>query len=244
MPAPDFSPKTIELLAFRSSLICNNPLCGTLTVGPSDASGPLKLKLGEAAHIRAARRGQARYDESMTDDQRASFDNGIWLCANCHRMVDKNMGTDFPVDVLADWKRSHEAVIRSLLHSHRSPLPLLRRFTEEGAIAQEAVDILEQHGALFVDLIYEVDSHVLISIEHLRADLARLPRKVRYDSRLKDLLKDLVNEVRGFMNRTSRFQGNVLSELPALRSRTGIHLLRLRDEFGCKVRGPINRIIP
>jgi hypothetical protein len=244
MTAPDFSPVTRDLLAFRSSLICNNPKCGALTVGPSDASGPLKLKLGEAAHICAARQGRARYDETMTDEQRASFDNGIWLCASCHTMVDKNMGTDFPIEVLVSWKESHEAVIRSLLHSHRSPLPLLRRFTEEGAIAQEAVDILEQHGALFVDLIYEVDSHVLLSIEHLRAELARLPRNVRYDSRLKDLLKDLVNEFRDFMNRTSKFQGNVLSELPSLRARVGIHLLRLRDDFGCKVRGAISRIIP
>lgn len=82
MTAPDFSPKTIELLAYRSSLICNNPKCGTVTVGPSEDSGPLKLKLGEAAHIRAARQKQARYDENMTDDERASFDNGIWLCAS------------------------------------------------------------------------------------------------------------------------------------------------------------------
>jgi hypothetical protein len=159
-------------------------------------------------------------------------------------MVDKNMGAEFPTEVLVEWKKSHEAVIRSLLYSHRSPLPILRRFTEEGSIAQKAVDILEQHGALFVDMIQEVDSHVMLSIEHLRAELKPFPGKVRHDIGLKELLKDLVGEIRDFMNRTSRFPGNVRSELPALRSRIGIYLLRLRDEFGCKVRGPISRIIP
>lgn len=244
MASPDFSPKTRELIAFRSGLICNNPRCGTLTIGPSDASGLLVLKIGEAAHIRAARPGQARYDVAMTDDERAGVDNGIWLCASCHTLVDKNMGVDFPVEMLNQWKESHEAVIRSLLHSHRSPLPLLRRFAEEGAVAQDAVDILEQHGALFVDLVYEVDSHVILSIERLRSEMSSLPGKIRYDSRLKDLLKDIVSELRDFMNRTSRFPSSVRTELPALRCRVGIHLLRLRDEFGCKILGPISRIIP
>jgi hypothetical protein len=174
----------------------------------------------------------------MTDDERASFDNGIWLCANCHTMVDKNKGADFQAEVLIEWKKSHETMIRSLLYSHRSPLPILRRFTKEGVIAQEAVDILEQHGALFVDMIQEVDSHVMLSIERLRAELKPFPRRVKYDVRLKELLKDLAGEIRDFMNRTSGFPGNIRSELPALRSRVGIYLLRLRDEFGCKVRGP------
>jgi hypothetical protein len=180
----------------------------------------------------------------MTDDERASFDNGIWLCASCHTMVDKNMGADFPPEILVEWKKSHEAVIRSLLLSHRSPLPMLRRFTEEGAIAQDVVDTLEQHGALFVHIIQEVDVHVLLSIERLRAELKQLSRKVRYDTTLKELLKDLAGEIRDFMNITSGFPGNVRTQLPALRSRVGMYLLRLRDEFGCNVRGPISRIIP
>src|SRR5262245_53944737 len=118
MACPDFSADTRELLAFRASLICNNPSCATLTVGPSDARGPLALKLGEAAHIRAARPGQARYDANMTDEQRAHPDNGIWLCASCHTMIDKNGGADFPVETLIEWKRRHEEIIRSLLYSH------------------------------------------------------------------------------------------------------------------------------
>lgn len=134
MAAPDFSKETIETLAFRSGLICNNPSCLTITVGPSDGNGPLKLKIGEAAHISAKKKGQARYDDLMSNEARAKVENGIWLCASCHTLIDKNNGADFPEAMLIGWKKSHEELIRSLLHSHRSPVPLLRRFTEEGQV--------------------------------------------------------------------------------------------------------------
>ena len=51
----------------------------------------------------------------------------------------------------------HEAVLRSLLHSQRSVLPLLPKFTEEGQVAQDVIDTLESYGALFMDQHFEVD---------------------------------------------------------------------------------------
>ena len=83
----------------------------------------------------------------MSDEQRTAIENGIRLSANCHTMVDKNCGRDFPNELLLEWKRKHEEIIRSLLNSHRSPWPVIRKFTEEGQIAQEVVDVLEDHGA-------------------------------------------------------------------------------------------------
>ena len=50
--APAFANTTIYLLSYRSSLICNNPQCVTVTVGAVDwgqNSGPLTIKIGEAA---------------------------------------------------------------------------------------------------------------------------------------------------------------------------------------------------
>jgi hypothetical protein len=244
MAAPDFSAVTVQMLGFRSGLICNNPKCATITVGPSDAVGALALKLGEAAHIRAARAGEARYDASMTDDQRAAIDNGIWLCANCHTMIDKNKGVDFPTDELFEWKSQHEAVIRSLLLTHRSPLPILRRLTEEGQVAQEVIDILEPQGALFVHRMYEVDSHVMTSIERTRTELKPLIRKIKYDSQLKDLIKDLAEQFRDFMNVTGNFSSHGFGELQALRNRVGVFVRILQQDYGCKVRGPLSQIIP
>ena len=239
---PEFLQDTVDTLAARSAMICNH--CGCLTVGPSDARGDLKLKLGEAAHIRAQNDRGARYDASMTDAERSAISNGIWLCANCHTMVDKNEGAGFPAAMLENWKATHEGVLSSLLRTHRSPLPMLRRITDEGSIAQDAVDILEQHGALFVDDIYEVDDHVSESIRVLRNELKPLSQKVKYDEQLKDVLKQVSEATRVFMNKTSAFPLNVIVELHVLRTDVGVILLRLRDEFGCVIRGNLNKIVP
>ena len=244
MAVPDFSSKTINLLAFRACLICSNPHCSTVTVGPSDASGDLAIKLGEAAHICAAREGEARWDENLSPEQRAAPENGIWLCANCHTMIDKIDGDVFRKETLLDWKRKHEEVVRSLLCSHRSPWPLIRKFTEEGQIAQDVVDKLENRGALFMDRNVENEQHVLDSVEALRSELNGLRTKIRYDSGLKDLIKDMISECRTFMNYSSATKRFKWHELETMRSHLGVMLLRLRDDYGCKIRGPLNQILP
>ena len=244
MAIPDFSRETINLLAFRACLICNNPDCATVTVGPSDAKGDLAIKLGEAAHICAARSGHARYDDKMRDEQRAAPDNGIWLCASCHTMVDKNRGADFRKGTLLDWKRKHEQIIRSLLYSHRSPWPLLRKFTEEGQIAQQVVDTLENRGALFMDRNVENERDVILSVKALRSELMGMCRKILYDSRLKDLIKDMAKECRTFMNYSSVTMNFKWHELETMRSHLGVILLTLKEEYGCNIRGPLNQILP
>ncbi|GAB5519002.1 MAG: hypothetical protein RhofKO_12530 [Rhodothermales bacterium] len=219
MAAPDFSKPTSDILAFRSGLICNNPECSTLTVGPSDAQGDLKLKLGEAAHISGARPTSARYDASLTDDKRASVDNGIWLCANCHSMIDKNQGADFTEAELRKWQETHESVISSLLRTHRSPFPILRRFTQE------------------------VPAHVTVSVEQLRRDLINLNRMVKLDTILKALIKDLAGYCRDFMNHSGRYNEHAPDELNTLRNRVGVALGKLQRDYGCTIRGPIIQII-
>jgi hypothetical protein len=46
---------------------------------PRKVDGKFKLAL-EIAHIRAAKQGGERYVASMTDEERNSFDNLIFLC--------------------------------------------------------------------------------------------------------------------------------------------------------------------
>jgi hypothetical protein len=76
---PDFNNATKQTLANRAGQVCSNPECRKPTSGPrSDESKAINLD--EAAHIRSARPGQARYDASMTDKERAEISNGIWLC--------------------------------------------------------------------------------------------------------------------------------------------------------------------
>lgn len=103
---PDFSENTKQTLAKRAGQTCSDPECRRPTSGPhSDETKAVNL--GEAAHIRAARPGQARYDVKMTDEQRRAISNGIWLCKECARKIDIDE-TKYPVSLLDQWKTKHE----------------------------------------------------------------------------------------------------------------------------------------
>ena len=107
MPSgPDFSRPTVGALAKRSAQICSNPACHKPTSGPHSDEGKAVI-VGEAAHIRGARPGAARFDPGMTDEQRADPSNGVWLCRNCAKRIDSD-GVRFSVDVLLQWKEAHE----------------------------------------------------------------------------------------------------------------------------------------
>ena len=92
---PDFSEPTKQTFAKRAGQVCSNARCRKPTSGPhSDESKAVNL--GEAAQIRAARPGGARYDANMTDQERAAISNGIWLCKKCARKIDLDE-TKYPV---------------------------------------------------------------------------------------------------------------------------------------------------
>ncbi|RIK04518.1 MAG: hypothetical protein DCC49_13345 [Acidobacteria bacterium] len=62
----------------------------------------------DVAHIRGARPGSPRYDLTMSDAERHSFENLILLCPNCHRLVDVLDPDGHPVELLEEMKREHE----------------------------------------------------------------------------------------------------------------------------------------
>jgi hypothetical protein len=64
----------------------------------------------EIAHIRGAHKGSARFDESMTDEERALFGNLILLCSTHHKLVDRLHPGDYSVETLEQWKRENEPV--------------------------------------------------------------------------------------------------------------------------------------
>ncbi|WP_366652709.1 HNH endonuclease [Stappia sp.] len=106
MVAPDFSKSTIDILAKRACFQCSNPDCATQTVGPNNDPAKATI-IGEAAHIMAAQPGGARYDADMSDTTRAAITNGIWLCRNCHRQIDRD-AIRYPADLLFAWRKDHE----------------------------------------------------------------------------------------------------------------------------------------
>ena len=110
---PDFSKKTVDILAKRAAYKCSNPDCRVNTVGPN--SDPEKTtKIGEAAHIYGARSGSKRYNHRMTDSARAEITNSIWLCRNCHKLIDTDE-RKYSANVLFIWREKHEEFVVSTL---------------------------------------------------------------------------------------------------------------------------------
>lgn len=104
----DFTKSIKDKLATRVAYICSNPSCHKLTIGPNTSKG--NNCIGVAAHICAAAPGGPRYNKSMSESDRKSIDNGIWLCQSCSRIIDIDVDK-YPVETLKEWKKNTEDLI-------------------------------------------------------------------------------------------------------------------------------------
>jgi hypothetical protein len=118
----EFSPKVRDTLAKRASYICSNPDCRLVTVAASAADPNKFLYVGKAAHITAAAPEGPRYDASLTSEDRSDASNGIFLCAACADLIDRNGGADFDVPILRSWKSAHESWTRENLNKKTTSL--------------------------------------------------------------------------------------------------------------------------
>lgn len=101
-----FREDTKKTLAKRAGNRRSNPSCRQSTSGPHVDDDKF-INIGEAAHIRGARPGSARYDASMTPEERRAITNGIWLCKTCARLIDRD-DKRYSVDILCHWKSQNE----------------------------------------------------------------------------------------------------------------------------------------
>ncbi|WP_081075561.1 HNH endonuclease [Burkholderia stagnalis] len=104
-----FKQPVVATLAKRSANRCANPDCGAITSGPTDDPNSA-VNVGEAAHIYGANPGSARYDPGMTSSERSAITNAIWLCGNCHKLIDDDP-LRYPAGLMFEWQRSHESRI-------------------------------------------------------------------------------------------------------------------------------------
>jgi hypothetical protein len=117
MPRDEFNQAVKRTLAHRVGLHCSNPDCRAKTTGPQN--DPVKvLNVGVAAHITAATKGGPRFDFTLSDKQRRSATNGIWLCQNCAKLVDSDLDR-FTVGLLVEWKAGAESEARNSLGKTR-----------------------------------------------------------------------------------------------------------------------------
>jgi len=103
---------TKMLLAFRSGDTCAFPNCAKRLTVDGQQSDPAIL--GEAAHIAGEKSDAARYDSSMTEDERNHYNNLIYLCGDHHTQIDKQH-IDFSIKHLHDIKQKHEQTVRDAM---------------------------------------------------------------------------------------------------------------------------------
>jgi hypothetical protein len=139
----DFNKSVVETIAKRAANFCSNPDCRALTCGPAENPNRT-LSIGEAAHIYGARPGSARFRDTMTPKERGDITNAIWLCRNCHKLVDAD-AAQFPADLLFVWRREQDAFIAQQIGKRSDIIrnELISRelvlFKEESFFAQQIV---------------------------------------------------------------------------------------------------------
>lgn len=104
-----FKQAVVVTLARRAANRCANPDCGAITSGPSEDPAA-SVNVGEAAHIYGAHPGSARFDPLMTSAARSDIANAIWLCGNCHKLIDDDYNR-YPAGLLFEWVKQHEAEV-------------------------------------------------------------------------------------------------------------------------------------
>lgn len=109
----DVPPAVKRVLADRVGHRCSHPECRALTTGPH-TQGDKRVSVGMAAHITAASMGGARYDPTLTPEERRAAENGIWMCQNDGTLVDRDEAR-FPVGLLRSWKLIAEEEARKVI---------------------------------------------------------------------------------------------------------------------------------
>lgn len=86
---------------------CANPSCLS-EIFVDESSGAIHV--GEIAHVIGAGDHGPRSNDELTPEERAEYENLILLCPRCHTIIDK-AESDYPVDLILEWKRRHRAAI-------------------------------------------------------------------------------------------------------------------------------------
>ncbi|SAK48930.1 putative lipoprotein [Caballeronia pedi] len=111
-PRDDFSKPVKQMLAERVNFHCS--VCDAPTLGPKTGTSDKRFSVGKAAHIKAAAKKGPRYDELQTPAERKSIENGMWACATCADIIDRDPDAYSVADLLkikvdAEWVASIRA---------------------------------------------------------------------------------------------------------------------------------------
>jgi len=120
MARDEFPLKVQRLLYKRVGTVCSNPACGVPTFGPTEEPDKY-TNVGVAAHITAASPEGPRFDLNLSQKDRKSASNGIWLCRICDKKIDSDP-QQYTVAILKEWKTKAEERARAALGTQRIAL--------------------------------------------------------------------------------------------------------------------------
>lgn len=180
----NFSDTVVKEIAQKAMYICANPECLCLT-GYSTTEGKPR-SIAEGAHVlpsgdKGPRAGDV---DAYPNIIRSSSDNGLWLCAVCHKEVDSDPA-HFRTALLFEWKERHEKLIRRLvgkdLEAALLDLRNEKRYHQE---TRDFISFIENKRVLYEGLDMESPARVLDSLELIRARLTPARSSVNPDSKL------------------------------------------------------------
>lgn len=123
------TPDTLRQLYLLSGNRCAIPNCQNLVI---DGNG---VVVGHICHIRAAMPDGARFDVTMTNEERRQASNLLLLCGGHHTQIDSKRYEDqYPVERVMSIKRDHEAKFKGVGDS------LFKAFSNEYVDITDALD--------------------------------------------------------------------------------------------------------
>lgn len=138
----DFTGKTKRLLKDNVANLCSKPDCRALTMA-SQIDGCSSSNVGVAAHICAAAPGGPRYKLEQTEAERKHYNNGVWLCTTCSRLIDVDDGS-YSEELLHDWKSQAVAYARDNIGKQ-----LLPREEIESKSLKNTLDYVSGKNSIF-----------------------------------------------------------------------------------------------
>ncbi|EPG68278.1 hypothetical protein, partial [Leptospira wolffii] len=121
----DFSQTIKKKLSDRAGNKCSNPECRRATVGPASENDKI-INIGVASHITAASPGGPRFDKTLTELERSSYKNGIWLCQNCAKIIDSDLDKH-TVELIQSWKQGAEDEASEYVNGRLSNVNALKK---------------------------------------------------------------------------------------------------------------------
>ena len=116
MSKNDISRRDTKLLWGQSGALC--AICKTIIIESKENNNGI-YPIGVMAHIEGDKPGSARYNKSMIDKERSSYENHLLVCPICHTKID-NDPEKFTVEKLKKIKKEHE---QTILDKYRNLTP-------------------------------------------------------------------------------------------------------------------------